>query len=122
MTLFGFFLAVFLSAFGLKSKRHGGCWYFEIGENWGGFEAGLVFVVNKNPSEYIKNHEFGHAIQNCFLGFLMPFFSISSAVRYWYREFKYYRKGKTPPTEYDDFKFEGQATELGEKYISLWGN
>ena len=56
-------------------------------------------------------HECGHGIQNCIWGPLMIFVvCIPSATRYWYREFKYHRKGLTPPTKYDDIWFEGQAT------------
>ena len=48
----------------------------------------------------------------------MPFVvCIPSAVRYWYREFKYHRKKLTPPTKYDDIWFEGQATKWGSEYI-----
>lgn len=43
--------------------------------------------------------------------------TIPSIIRYWYRELKYNKKGLTPPTEYDDIWFEGQATKWGYKYI-----
>jgi hypothetical protein len=35
---------------------------------------------------------------------------------------KYYKKGLTPPTDYDAIWFEGQATKWGEKYIltNIW--
>ena len=46
----------------------------------------------------------------------MPFvICIPSAIRYWYRELKYYRKGLYPETDYDSIWFEGQATKWGNK-------
>ena len=42
---------------------------------------------------------------------------LASAIRYWYRELKYYRKGLRPPKEYDSIWFEGQATRFGYKYL-----
>ena len=57
-------------------------------------------------------------IQNAILGPFMPFVvGIPSAIRYWYRELKYNRKGKVPPTSYDSIWFEGQATRIGVNYI-----
>ncbi len=48
----------------------------------------------------------------------MPFVvGIPSMIRYWYRELKYNRKGKVPPTSYDSIWFEGQATRIGVNYI-----
>ncbi|MBO5712210.1 MAG: hypothetical protein J6R47_05160 [Acholeplasmatales bacterium] len=47
----------------------------------------------------------------------MPFvICIPSALRYWYRELRYNRKGITPPTKYDDIWFEDEATKLGRLY------
>lgn len=77
-----------------KPKRWGDCFYFEVGENWGGLELGIFFLTSKNPSIHTRNHEHGHAIQNCFFGVLMPFIvNIPSAIRYWLRKFKT-QKGK----------------------------
>lgn len=122
MTFIGLIVSLVLVVTGHKPKRHGYCWYFEVGEGWGGVELGAIFVANKNPSTHIKNHEHGHAIQNCFLGPLFPFvIAIPSVVRYWYRELKYNRKGATPPTKYDDIWFEGNATKLGTKLIERLG-
>ena len=54
-----------------------------------------------------------------FLGIIYPFLiGIPSAIRYWYRELKYYRKNKQPSTPYDSIWFEGQATRWGHKNTS----
>jgi hypothetical protein len=114
MTLIGLIVAGVLMAAGYKPKKWNYCYYFEVGEHWGGLNLGLIFITCKSSSDYTRNHEHGHGIQNCYLGFLMPFMvCIPSAVRYWYRELKYSRKGKTPPTTYDSIWFEGSATKLG---------
>ena len=90
MTLIGCLVALVLLITGHKPKKWGYCYYFEVGECWGGSEFGAFFICDKNSGEYIKNHEFGHGLQNCYWGFLMPFVvCIPSAYRYWLRNFKY---------------------------------
>ena len=122
MTLIGCIVSLVLLIAGKKPKKYGYSWYFEVGHNWGGLELGVCFLTSKNPSTHIKNHEVGHSIQNCYWGFLMPFvICIPSAIRYWYREFKYNRKGLTPPTKYDDVWFEGDATKRGTEFIENLG-
>ena len=124
MTLIGCVVAAALLVVGYKPKKCGWCWYFEIGEDWGGVELGVVFLTNKNPSEHIKSHEHGHGLQNCVFGFLMPFIvCIPSATRYWYREYLV-RSGKKKYSElpdYDSVWYEGQATTLGTEFIT-WYN
>lgn len=117
LTIIGIVVAIALVCVGhIFPKRHGACLYFEVGKEWGGVNLGIVFLTSKKPTEYTKNHEYGHAIQNCMYGVAMLFIvCIPSAVRYWYRELAFNRKGLIPPTEYDDIWFEKQATELGEK-------
>ena len=117
MTLVGYIACLVLIGFGKCPTRHGGCLCFEVGENWGGVSLGMVIIVSKGASDSVKNHEFGHSIQNSMFGVLMPFIvAIPSAVRYWYR------RGQDPSTlpPYDAVWFEGQATELGNKYILNW--
>lgn len=98
-------------------KKHGWCYYISIGKNWGGLELGIFFLCDSRESLSICWHEHGHGIQNCYWGILMPFvISIPSAIRYWYREFKYNRKGVKAPTGYYDIWFEAEASELGRKY------
>lgn len=122
LTLIGAIVAVCLMATGHKPKRWGGCIYFNVGKNWGGLELGLFFLTDSRDSERTKNHEFGHSIQNCKYGVLMPFIvCIPSATRYWCREWMQ-RKGTPCKTDYDAVWFEGEATDLGYKYIRIWNN
>ena len=121
MTLLGCLVAVVLLVIGYRPKKWGWCWYFEVEKNWGGLELGVIFLTNKNPSDHIKNHEHGHAIQNCWFGLLMPFIvCIPSAIRYWYREYLV-RGGKKTYSElpnYDSVWFEGWASTLGTRFIN----
>lgn len=119
LNLIGGIVSIILLMLGYRPKKFGWCYYFEIGHGWGGCELGLVFLCAKNSTERIKAHEFGHSIQNCFFGFLMPFIiCIPSAIRYWYREWKK-AHGKSNLPLYDSIWFEGQATRLGLKYIDM---
>ncbi|MBR4043448.1 MAG: hypothetical protein IKJ10_02220 [Bacteroidaceae bacterium] len=104
-----------LRLFRCKPKDyHGICPYFEIGKGWGGLELGWFFICCKGASEHTKMHEVGHGIQNAAVGGLrMLCLSIGSALRYWKRELF---GAKTP---YDSWWFEGQATDLGRKYVNL---
>jgi hypothetical protein len=117
LTLIGCAVALILMVFGLKPKRYGWCLYFEIGSGWGGLELGPIFLCSKSAGETTKNHEFGHAIQNCYWGPLMIFvISIPSAVRYWFRRILMLC-GKTNLPPYDSIWFEGQATRWGTEYM-----
>lgn len=116
LTLAGLIVASVLMCLGFKPKKYGWCYYFEVGKNWGGLNLGIICITDNEPTKHTKNHEHGHAVQNCMFGPLMPFIvCIPSAIRYWYRELNYNKKGKKPPTEYDDAWFEGQATRIGNK-------
>lgn len=120
MTMIGAVVAIVLMIMGYKPKKWNYCYYFEVGNNWGGVELGMFFLTDKSGSLRTRNHEHGHAIQNCYFGPLFPFIvAIPSAVRYWYRELVYSRKGKNPPTLYDDIWFEGSATKLGTE-LNEW--
>lgn len=122
MTFIGALAALILCAAGYKPQKWGYCYYFEVGDNWGGCELGMFFLKSKTDSTYIKNHEHGHAIQNCYFGFLMPFIvCIPSAIRYWYREYLIRVKKAAELCPYDDIWFEGQATQLGTEFIK-WLN
>ena len=118
MTLIGAIVTLILMIFGFKPKRNIYGWYTEIGNDWGGLDLGPFCLVYKNPNDYILNHEFGHAVQNCALGPFMILINIASAVRYWYREFLVKVMGKKysdlPP--YDSIWFEGSATSLGNYF------
>lgn len=117
LTLIGLVVALVLLCLGKKPKKWGWCYCFEIGRYWGGLELGIIFITDKDSSDHTRNHEHGHAIQNCRYGFLMPFIvCIPSAIRYWYREIS----GNTK-TPYDAIWFEGEATRLGTDLIGRIG-
>ena len=118
LTLAGCIVGVALLVTGHKPQKWGHCYYFEVGNNWGGLEFGPIFLVNKNPSNYIRDHEAGHAIQNCWFGPLMPFIvCIPSAIRYWYRTMRN-KMGKLCKTGYYDIWLEAQASKLGNDFIN----
>lgn len=88
--------------------------------NFGGVNLGM-FAIHGEDNYSVVSHEYGHSIQNLWLGWLMPFIvAIPSAIRYWYREYLYYIN-KPPKTKYDDIWFEGQATKLGKMaQVETW--
>lgn len=93
MTTIGALVSLILLILGYKPKKWNYCYYFEVGENWGGIELGMFFVTDRSSSIRIKNHEHGHGIQNCYLGVFMPFIvCIPSAIRYWLRKFNTQKK------------------------------
>ena len=124
MTLIGTIVMGFLRICGYEPYKNQYGWAFEIGKNWGGLEIGPYCLVNENPSQHTLDHEFGHAIQNCYFGPFMIFISIASAIRYWWREYQTQIKGKKyselPP--YDSIWFEGMATRLGKYYREHYSN
>jgi hypothetical protein len=116
ITLIGAVVALCLMAKRYKPKRFGWAWCFEIGKGWGGFNLGLVFLCEEGAPDTLKAHEFGHSIQNCMWGVLMPFVVVfPSVIRYWSREWKASHGANLPP--YDSIWFEGQATRLGERFF-----
>lgn len=119
LTLIGCVVATVLCLLGHRPAKWSHCYYFEVGENWGGVELGVFFVKDKTSGIQTMNHECGHAIQNCYLGFLMPFIvSVPSAIRYWYRQYlRSVKKVETLPA-YDSIWFEGQATKLGKELFN----
>ena len=117
MTLIGVIVAAVLMIAGHRPKPWGYGWYFEIGNGWGGVNLGVVFITAKNAPDHTRNHEFGHSVQNCKYGLLMPFIvCIPSATRYWYREIRS-RMGLGNKTAYGDIWFEREATEIGDSYF-----
>ena len=112
LTIIGGLVALALMGSGFTPRRYGGCIYFELGEGWGGLNLGLVFLCQVGAPDTLKMHEFGHSIQNCMWGVLMPFVVVlPSMTRYWLREIKAAHGANLPP--YDAVWFEGQATRLG---------
>lgn len=116
MTLIGSVVALILILIGYKPIKNIYGWYFEIGNYWGGVDLGYISIIQKNSSQYLKHHEFGHAVQNCIFGPLFPFMiAIPSAIRYWYRTIRE-KLGKDNPTDYYAIWFEKQASTYGELY------
>lgn len=123
MTLIGAIAALALLFLGHRPTRHGGCFCFEVGENWGAISLGLVIICSSGSSNKTKNHEFGHSIQNARWGFLFPIvIGLHSFVRCQYYNYLYkhdFEKYKALP-DYDSIWFEGEASALGDKYITEW--
>jgi len=120
MNLFGLIISFIFLISGHKPEKFGPYIYYRCKKLDGfGFEAGMFFVIGKT-SDSCKQHEGGHGLQNIIFGPLTPFIiSIPSVIRYWYRDFKYYRKHIAPKNSYDDIWFEGQATSWGKKYLNF---
>ncbi len=119
MTSIGAFIALLLLILCHTPKLFHGLVYFEVGEDWGGFNCGPFFFVCADPSLHMKQHESGHGLQNILLGPFMLIISVWSVLRYWYREIVV-RMGKKQESDlppYDSIWFEGWATRLGEKYF-----
>ena len=115
LTLAGIIAALVLSVCGVKSRRWKWCRYYEVGEDWGGLNLGPVFIVDRASSPYIRDPEFGHAVQNCVLGPFMIFVvSIPSVIRWWWFR-RYERFGQKPPRGYYDIWFERSASEVGSR-------
>lgn len=113
MTFIGVIISVVLMCCGYWPRRFGWCWLFEIGDNWGGLNLGMVILKSKKAGTDIMEHEHGHAFQNCLFGPLMPIvICIPSVARYWWRRYKLWR-GSTNLPDYDAIWFESQATQWG---------
>ena len=118
MTLIGNVIALIMILAGYKPIKNIYGWYFEVGNNWGGVDLGYISIIQKNSSQYLKNHEFGHAVQNCIFGPFFPFIvAIPSAIRYWYRTIRE-NMGKNNVTDYYDIWFEKQASDYGIMYYN----
>lgn len=119
MALVGTAVGAVLTALGHKPEKNMYGKVFRIGKGWGGVNLGPVSIVSKDSTRYTLNHEFGHSIQNCYLGLLFPFLvAIPSACRYWHQRYKL-EVEKVPYetlSPYDSIWFEGTATSLGNKY------
>ena len=120
MNIVGAIVALVLICTKHRPTVHGGCLCFEVGKGWGGVSFGLFMLVSKTSGTHTRNHEFGHAIQNARYGIAHVGLSLASAVRYHWRNFQIKRNPLVELPPYDAFWFEGQATELGEKYIKYF--
>lgn len=114
-TLIGAIMALFVALFGApyKFQRYGWCWMFEMpGIDWG-LNMGLFLVAPSNIT-WIKKHEVGHAVQNCYLGIFMPaVVLIPSLIRFWFRKL-ITTLGHPPRSNYSDIWFEHSADTSGQ--------
>ena len=121
MSLIGLCASGVMKAMGIKPKKYGWCQHYEYSKGWGGVNFGPIFITSAGASEHTKNHEHGHALQNCIWGPLMPFvIAIPSAVRYWTRVSQQKQGKELEP--YDAIWFEGQATQWGDAFMEEIGN
>ena len=119
MTFLGCLFSGVLIIFGKRPQKIGYGWYFEIGERWGGISFGPAAFVQKGASEHLRKHEYGHSLQNCYLGPLFILFvAIPSIIRYWYLENLKRTYTTIPIPAYDSIWFEGTATYLGDYYLN----
>ena len=119
MTLIGAIAAVGLLIIGKRPTRHGGCFHFRIGRNWGGINLGLVFLTDETAGSSTCHHEYGHSLQNAMFGPFMPFIvGIPSAIRYWVFTIREKKHKVNPP--YDSIWFEGTATKWGTDTMHYW--
>lgn len=112
MSLLGCLVCGVLMCFGKRPKRYGHAFYIPIGGGgWGGLELGWFFLVDKYESEFIKNHELGHAYQSaCILGWAYPIFWLIAIVRYWVHRFGVH-------LEYHKWWLERQANDIGSELM-----
>lgn len=116
MTIIGLLVSLVLLICGKKPHKYHGSWYFEIGQYWGGLELGMNFVCSKDCYDSLWYHELGHTYQNAILGPLFPFLvGIPSAIRYWYREYRYHVHKSAGLKPYDAIWFENSATNIGHQ-------
>ena len=122
LTLLGIILTICLLPFA-RLRRFNYIYYVELRKDvsWG-FAMGTMFVVGKYSSARIKDHEFGHTVQNAILGPLMIFLvALPSVFRFWYRRHR--RKiGRLPKVPYDSIWFEHTATVIGDTYSFVHSN
>lgn len=120
LNLIGLIVGAVLYLTGRRPEKNIYGWIFRVGENWGGFNAGVISIVSGRSGQHTKLHEFGHSIQTCIFGpFIFPFVVIPSVTRYWVRRYQQEIKGITDLPDYDYAWFEGQATMFGERYQDL---
>ena len=120
-TLFGCAAAAYLRFIrGYRPSGYGWAWCFEIPDIKWGLELGIFFIAPAGD-EYIKRHEYGHAIQNALIGIFSPaVISLPSAIRFHYRAARA-KAGRPCASGYDDVWFERSATETGTAAIMLTG-
>lgn len=112
------FIHIFLRKKIIESGKFGPCHYVIVGNNWGGLELGVNFLVADNMgsswTQHTKEHESGHTFQNAIFGvFAIFLIYLPSAIRYWYQ-----RLIKGSHKAYDSIWFEGSASTVGNYYYN----
>ena len=120
VNIIGLNVAIFMLITGHKPHMHGPAIYFRLKKMDGfGFSLGMFFVIGKTADD-VKDHEFGHTIQNLVYGPIALFIVyIPSFIRYQYFNFKYWRKGLSQPVDYNSIWFEKQASLWGAEFMVL---
>lgn len=117
MNIAGLVVAFVMFCFRRLPYQYGWGYCYELPVNFG-LELGIFFIAPIGGSEHLKEHEFGHGIQNIYFGpFTIGMVSIPSVTRYWLRELKKHL-GKELTTAYDDIWFEGQASKSGHEFMA----
>lgn len=121
MNVLGLLITLVLVCCGKKIEKHNQCFHIKIGKCWGGVSFGMFFFTGKETSEHTKDHETGHALQNCLWGLLFPIvIAVPSVIRYWYRKYlkwKYQEYSNFILKPYDSIWFENQASKWGSQYF-----
>lgn len=119
MSFIGVIAAIGLLITGHKPKKYGYCYHFEVDKALGGVSLGCVIITGKNASTHTKDHEHGHALQNCIYGPLMLFvIGIPSFIRCQYYNMRYKLGMKNK--DYDSIWFEGDATKRGTQFMNAF--
>ena len=122
--LVSLFLIIFMHK-KIRVHKNGYSFIIEVGNNWGGFNLGVVSLCGGYTTtcrddywfELTRRHEFGHSLQNLIFGpFMLFVVTLPSAIRYHYQNYRY-KKG-LPNKEYEAIWFERTATEWGTKVVN----
>lgn len=118
MNIAGGLVALILLLRGHRARKMGWAFCFPLDVNFG-LSLGIFAIVPKGLPKHTIMHEFGHSIQNIYLGPFFPFLvALPSAIRFHYRDYVKSRNPKKHLPDYDAIWFEGQATATGEEFFS----
>lgn len=135
MTIAGGIAFVILYLKGYVPEKYNYSYVFHLSDNKGGWglTLGPVIIFSGRTNENLKQHEFGHSLQNCYFGPYMVWISLFSIIRFWFRDFISKDISEIPNLlkpfkelfiaidyelpSYDSIWFEGTATYLGSNFI-----
>lgn len=117
MTLIGCVGALFMLVTLHKPFVFERCLCFRVGR-YSGCSLGIFIFIGGEFKEELLVHEFGHSVQNCLYGPLMPFVvALPSFVRFHYRRIKKFVFHQRLTSDYESIWFEKEATALGKDYL-----